>query len=247
MVPTAERVSIDTENLHCNCNRSPVVDGHVRRNTDGKEIRYLAQLSQEEKKLAAGICKVFGQRVCGFDLLRVHGKSYGIDVNGWSFVKGNNNYYDNCARILQDVFLRNARQRKLSEVVFPKELSAENSWRLKAFVSVFRHADRTPKQKMKFSFSSAPFRELLNGGGEEVIIRLARDLKLVSAAAEQAMEEGLEDSNKLMQLKNILDKKSGLPGTKVQVKPTITKDAEGGLRSVKLQIIVKWGGEVSRY
>jgi inositol hexakisphosphate/diphosphoinositol-pentakisphosphate kinase len=224
--------------------RSPVVDGLVRRNTDGKEIRYVTQLTPEEKKMAAGICKVFGQRVCGFDLLRVGGKSYVIDVNGWSFVKGNNYYYNNCASILQDAFLRNAHQRKLSEVVLPKELSAENSWRLKGFVSVFRHADRTPKQKMKFSFSSAPFRELLNGGGEEVIIRQARDLKLVSAAAEQAMEEGLEDTNKLMLLKNILDKKSNLPGTKVQVKPSISKDEAGNSKSVKLKIIVKWGGEV---
>ncbi|KAG0210358.1 hypothetical protein BGX28_009410 [Mortierella sp. GBA30] len=235
--------TIGDQFVHAETRKSPVVDGHVRRNTDGKEIRYVAQLTPEEKKMAAGICKVFGQRVCGFDLLRVGGKSFVIDVNGWSFVKGNNYYYNNCANILQDVFLRNARQRKLSEVIFPKELSAENSWRLKAFVSVFRHADRTPKQKMKFTFSSAPFRELLNGGGEEVIIRHVRDLKLVSAAAEQAMEEELEDKSKLQLLKNILDKKSSLPGTKVQVKPTITKDEHGNSKSVKLQIIVKWGGE----
>ncbi|KAF9959464.1 hypothetical protein BGZ65_000385 [Modicella reniformis] len=245
-VDNAEDIKVYTigdQFVYAETRKSPVVDGHVRRNTDGKEIRYVAQLTSEEKTMAAGICKVFGQRVCGFDLLRVGGKSYVIDVNGWSFVKGNNYYYKNCATILQDVFLRNARQRKLSSVVFPKELSAENSWRLKAFVSVFRHADRTPKQKMKFTFSSAPFRELLNGGGEEVIIRHARDLKIVSAAAEQAMEEGLEDTNKLMLLKNILDKKSGLPGTKVQVKPTIIKGDDGESKSVKLQIIVKWGGE----
>ncbi|KAF9081604.1 hypothetical protein BGX23_000696 [Mortierella sp. AD031] len=245
-VDNAEDIKVYTigeQFVHAETRKSPVVDGHVRRNTDGKEIRYVAQLTPEEKKMASSICKVFGQRVCGFDLLRVGGKSYVIDVNGWSFVKGNNYYYNNCASILQDIFLRKARQRRLSEVVFPKELSAENSWRLKAFVSVFRHADRTPKQKMKFSFSSAPFRELLNGGGEEVIIRQARDLRLVSAAAEQAMEEGLEDTGKLMLLKSILDKKSGLPGTKVQVKPSITNDEEGNSKSVKLKIIVKWGGE----
>ncbi|KAF9900594.1 hypothetical protein EC991_007145 [Linnemannia zychae] len=245
-VDNAEDIKVYTigeQFVHAETRKSPVVDGHVRRNTDGKEIRYVAQLTPEEKKMASSICKVFGQRVCGFDLLRVGGKSYVIDVNGWSFVKGNNYYYNNCANILQDIFLRRARQRRLSEVVFPKELSAENSWRLKAFVSVFRHADRTPKQKMKFSFSSAPFRELLNGGGEEVIIRQARDLRLVSAAAEQAMEEGLEDTSKLMLLKSILDKKSGLPGTKVQVKPSITNDEEGNTKSVKLKIIVKWGGE----
>lgn len=245
-VDNAEDVKVYTIGehfVHAETRKSPVVDGHVRRNTDGKEIRYVTQLTTEEKRMASAICKAFGQRVCGFDLLRVDGKSYVIDVNGWSFVKGNNYYYNNCAAILQETFLRNAQQRKLSKVVFPKELSAESSWRLKAFVSVFRHADRTPKQKMKFSFSSAPFRELLNGGGEEVIIRHARDLRLVSAAAEQAMEEGLEDTNKLMLLRNILDKKSGLPGTKVQVKPAITKDDNGNSKSVKLKIIVKWGGE----
>ncbi|ORY89201.1 histidine phosphatase superfamily-domain-containing protein [Lobosporangium transversale] len=225
-VDNAEDIKVYTigdQFVYAETRKSPVVDGHVRRNTDGREIRYVAQLTPEEKSMAASICKVFGQRVCGFDLLRVSGKSYVIDVNGWSFVKGNNYYYNNCARILQDVFLRNARQRKLSEVVFPRELSAENSWRLKAFVSVFRHADRTPKQKMKFTFSSAPFRELLNGGGEEVIIRNAKDLKLVCAAAEQAMEEGLEDSSRLMLLKISLTRSQIYQAPKFKSSPLLPK------------------------
>jgi hypothetical protein len=121
------------------------VDGVVRRNSEGKEVRYITVLNAEETEISRKVSYAFSQTVCGFDLLRAYGKSYVIDVNGWSFVKGNDEYYDNCAGILKDIFVRASE----GMVKMRPAKSVESQWSLKAFLSVLRHGDRTPKQKAK--------------------------------------------------------------------------------------------------
>lgn len=316
---------------HAETRKSPVVDGIVRRNTHGKEIRYVTSLDPHEREIASKISLAFGQRVCGFDFLRAGGKSYVIDVNGWSFVKDNDAYYDRSASILRGMFFKERARRGQatpatpsptpSDVLDPTthaptlardreharpaggtgtapgskkslEMRAEqppfnlptqaeavvsqkgqssasssgypsqesggtgtvsaapsiisavtsapadaepapeehqappppkHSWKLKGIVSVIRHADRTPKQKYKFTFHTEPFIQLLKGHQEEVLLIGEPALASVKHAVEVAEAQGIEDASKLKALRLILQKKSGFPGTKVQIKPLFRK------------------------
>ena len=341
--------TVGPDYCHAETRTSPVVDGLVRRNTHGKEIRYICKLTPEEQIIAKKIANGFGQRVCGFDMLRVKNQSFVIDVNGWSFVKDNNDYYDKCARILKDMFI--AERHKRSGTVTPAEFSggkplerdqpdksqgdhgvshrkvipashrsdfvkklmkspsmsklrghhgninvhgaasqevshatspmsspsafgneyksilqptsptadrtqlpppamstensvtgsaqpspsadnavapapepaSKHSWKLKGMVSVIRHADRTPKQKYKFTFHTQPFVELLKGHQEEVLLKGEAALNSVLKAARVALQEGIEDPEKLNLLRTSLTRKGAWTGTKVQIKPMFRK------------------------
>ncbi|KAH8830781.1 histidine phosphatase superfamily-domain-containing protein [Flagelloscypha sp. PMI_526] len=245
--------TVGKEYTHAETRKSPVVDGVVRRNTEGKEIRYITNLTPQETEWAAKISEGFGQFVCGFDLLRCdNGKtSQVIDVNGWSFVKGNEVYYEKATAILADICtsMTTVPGRSLTGPDVTKEDAP--TWLLKANVTVFRHADRTPKQKLKFSFPideewTQPFVTLLNGEKEEIILREKEQLNRIAVAVDAAknMGAGGDDLAKLSQLSNALFRKIDLPGTKAQLKPVYSKRQAGQVRKLtKLTLVFKWGGE----
>ncbi|QDS75405.1 hypothetical protein FKW77_003103 [Venturia effusa] len=333
---------------HAETRKSPVVDGLVKRNPNGKELRYVCSLTEEEKEMATKVVNAFGQRVCGFDLLRADGKSYVIDVNGWSFVKDNNEYYDQAAKILKELFV-NEKLRKEGKLREPQEPeskagadpgtiqrkgpgghratlkglfhspslaklggghhqshsnrpgspeigtstlpmssppsmehplgvlgkpiaasqpqlpppamseqgdsvesrhsatpsvpekspvpppASKAQWKLKGMVSVIRHADRTPKQKFKFTFHTKPFVDLLKGHQEEVLLIGEAALDSVIEAVHTAMKEGIEDLDKLRLLRSSLLKKGAWIGTKVQIKPMFREKKKAELAATEKQ------------
>uniref|UniRef100_A0A5B7AQP5 Inositol hexakisphosphate and diphosphoinositol-pentakisphosphate kinase n=1 Tax=Davidia involucrata TaxID=16924 RepID=A0A5B7AQP5_DAVIN len=180
--------TVGTEYAHAEARKSPVVDGVVMRNPDGKEVRYPVLLTPTEKQMAREVCVAFRQAVCGFDLLRCEGRSYVCDVNGWSFVKNSYKYYDDAACVLRKMFLDAKAPHlsstippilpwKVNEPVQPSEgLTCQGSGiigtfgqseELRCVIAIIRHGDRTPKQKVKLRVTEEKLLNLMlkyNGG-----------------------------------------------------------------------------------
>ncbi|XP_050221931.1 inositol hexakisphosphate and diphosphoinositol-pentakisphosphate kinase VIP2-like isoform X2 [Mercurialis annua] len=180
--------TVGPEYAHAEARKSPVVDGVVMRNPDGKEVRYPVLLTPNEKQMAREVCIAFRQGVCGFDLLRCEGRSYVCDVNGWSFVKNSYKYYDDAACVLRKLFLDAKAPHlsstipptlpwKVNEPVQPSEgLTRQGSGiigsfgqseELRCVIAIMRHGDRTAKQKVKLKVTEEKLLNLMlkyNGG-----------------------------------------------------------------------------------
>ena len=186
--------TVGEDYFHAEERKSPTLDGLVQRSLEGKEVRYPVNLTQEEKNIARKIVKIFKQNICGFDILRSKGKSYVVDVNGWSFVKGNNKYYEDCAIQIRKIILSNVnkdllllKQIKLPEIKIYSDMVLDKNntgEKLRSIVGVFRHADRAPKQKLKFIIKESEILNLFEKYSKENIIEIkdgkecAKDLKL---------------------------------------------------------------------
>ncbi|KAJ8754851.1 hypothetical protein K2173_015363 [Erythroxylum novogranatense] len=194
--------TVGPEYAHAEARKSPVVDGVVMRNPDGKEVRYPVLLTPNEKQMARDVCHAFRQAVCGFDLLRCEGRSYVCDVNGWSFVKNSYKYYDDAACVLRKMFLDAKAPHlssaippilpwKVNEPVQPSEgLTRQGSGiistsgqaeELRCVIAIIRHGDRTPKQKVKLKVTEEKLLNLMlkyNGGRPRAETKLKSAVQL---------------------------------------------------------------------
>ncbi|ORX74024.1 hypothetical protein DL89DRAFT_242829 [Linderina pennispora] len=237
--------TVGKEYAHAETRKSPVVDGHVRRNNEGKEMRFVTPLSEEEEDIARAVSEAFGQRVCGFDLLRANGQSMVIDVNGWSFVKGNDQYYDDTASILDTRFQEALHHRWVARFVDADNVGKqtyESRWVLKGVFNVCRHADRTPKQKIKYVLRSLPIMQLLGESTSEIMLRTPEALRgaLEALQKARALDPGVDAPGDLEHLEDVLQRKIDFLGTKVQVKPQKNKETK---HVDCVQFVLKWGGE----
>ena len=248
--------TVGEDYFHAEERKSPTLDGVVKRTSEGKEVRYPVNLTPEEKNIARKIVQIFKQNICGFDILRSKGKSYVCDVNGWSFVKGNNKYYEDCAIQIRKIILNNIdhelllfKKIKLPEIKIYEDMILQKNRKgeeLRSIVAVFRHADRSPKQKLKFIVKEPEILKLFDIFYNENIItikdnmEIANDLKLkkphelltVFNIVEKLLNQiDFEEENfnfdndnlniNLFQIKLILEKNLNFEGftRKVQIRP----------------------------
>ncbi|XP_063226372.1 inositol hexakisphosphate and diphosphoinositol-pentakisphosphate kinase 2 isoform X4 [Bacillus rossius redtenbacheri] len=233
--------TVGPDYAHAEARKSPALDGKVERDSEGKEIRYPVILSNDEKLISRKVCLAFKQTVCGFDLLRASGKSFVCDVNGFSFVKNSNKYYDDCAKILGNMILRELAPTLHIPWSVPFQLDDPpivpttfgKMMELRCVVAVIRHGDRTPKQKMKVEVRHPKFFEIFEkyDGYKDGHVKLKRPKQLqeildiarslLNEIQHHAAEPEIEEKQgKLEQLKSVLEMYGHFSGInrKVQLK-----------------------------
>ncbi|KAB1281667.1 Inositol hexakisphosphate and diphosphoinositol-pentakisphosphate kinase 2 [Camelus dromedarius] len=221
--------TVGPDYAHAEARKSPALDGKVERDSEGKEVRYPVILNAREKLIAWKVCLAFKQTVCGFDLLRANGQSYVCDVNGFSFVKNSMKYYDDCAKILGNIVMRELAPQFHIPWSIPLEAedipivptTSGTMMELRCVIAVIRHGDRTPKQKMKMEVRHQKFFDLFEkcDGYKSGKLKLKKPKQLQASAFEVLdiarqllMELGQnndseieENKSKLEQLKTVLE------------------------------------------
>ncbi|XP_060057207.1 inositol hexakisphosphate and diphosphoinositol-pentakisphosphate kinase 2 isoform X12 [Erinaceus europaeus] len=266
--------TVGPDYAHAEARKSPALDGKVERDSEGKEVRYPVILNAREKLIAWKVCLAFKQTVCGFDLLRANGQSYVCDVNGFSFVKNSMKYYDDCAKILGNIVMRELAPQFHIPWSIPLEAedipivptTSGTMMELRCVIAVIRHGDRTPKQKMKMEVRHQKFFDLFEkcDGYKSGKLKLKKPKQLqamLDISRQLLMELGQnndseieENKSKLEQLKTVLEMYGHFSGInrKVQLTylphgcPKTSSEEEDSRREEpSLLLVLKWGGELT--
>ncbi|XP_060742041.1 inositol hexakisphosphate and diphosphoinositol-pentakisphosphate kinase 2 isoform X6 [Tachysurus vachellii] len=266
--------TVGPDYAHAEARKSPALDGKVERDSEGKEIRYPVMLTAMEKLVARKVCVAFKQTVCGFDLLRANGHSFVCDVNGFSFVKNSMKYYDDCAKVLGNMVMRELAPQFHIPWSIPMEAedipivptTSGTMMELRCVIAVIRHGDRTPKQKMKMEVRNALFFDLFEkyGGYKTGKLKLKKPKQLqevLDIARQLLAELGQhndceieEKKSKLEQLKTVLEMYGHFSGINRKVQLTYLPNGQPKASSEEedtqkegpsLLLVLKWGGELT--
>ncbi|KAM4553023.1 inositol hexakisphosphate and diphosphoinositol-pentakisphosphate kinase 1 isoform 1-T1 [Fundulus diaphanus] len=266
--------TVGPDYAHAEARKSPALDGKVERDSEGKEIRYPVMLTAMEKLVARKVCLAFKQTVCGFDLLRANGHSYVCDVNGFSFVKNSMKYYDDCAKVLGNMVMRELAPQLHIPWSIPMEAedipivptTSGTMMELRCVIAIIRHGDRTPKQKMKMEVRHPLFFELFKkyGGYKTGKLKLKKPKQLqevLDIARLLLLELGQhndceieEKKSKLEQLKTVLEMYGHFSGINRKVQLTYLRNGQPKASSEEedckkdgpsLLLVLKWGGELT--
>uniref|UniRef100_A0A8C5D6C3 Inositol hexakisphosphate and diphosphoinositol-pentakisphosphate kinase n=1 Tax=Gouania willdenowi TaxID=441366 RepID=A0A8C5D6C3_GOUWI len=266
--------TVGPDYAHAEARKSPALDGKVERDSEGKEIRYPVMLTAMEKLVARKVCLAFKQTVCGFDLLRANGHSFVCDVNGFSFVKNSMKYYDDCAKVLGNLVMRELAPQFHIPWSIPMEAedipivptTSGTMMELRCVIAIIRHGDRTPKQKMKMEVRHPLFFELFEkyGGYKTGKLKLKKPKQLqevLDIARLLLLELGQhndceieEKKSKLEQLKTVLEMYGHFSGINRKVQLTYLRNGQPKASSEEedskkdgpsLLLVLKWGGELT--
>ncbi|XP_040893709.1 inositol hexakisphosphate and diphosphoinositol-pentakisphosphate kinase 1 isoform X2 [Toxotes jaculatrix] len=266
--------TVGPDYAHAEARKSPALDGKVERDSEGKEIRYPVMLTAMEKLVARKVCLAFKQTVCGFDLLRANGHSFVCDVNGFSFVKNSMKYYDDCAKVLGNMVMRELAPQFHIPWSIPMEAedipivptTSGTMMELRCVIAIIRHGDRTPKQKMKMEVRHPLFFELFEkyGGYKSGKLKLKKPKQLqevLDIARLLLVELGQhndceieEKKSKLEQLKTVLEMYGHFSGINRKVQLTYLRNGQPKASSEEedckkdgpsLLLVLKWGGELT--
>lgn len=241
--------------VYAETRKSPVKDGIVIRNKEGKEERTCIALSPQEVAAVRKTSRAFGQFICGMDILRTENAFYLVDVNGWSFVKTNSDYYkhNNLKTLDRHIRRKVLGPRKDAERKKDKELARllleqYKGAEIKSIHTIYRHGTRTPKMKKKLCFTSPALAQYTSGitpfAGRNTT-RIKQIEKILEAeratAQKQASESGdTRASTEWSSNEKAFQALKGITSMNrdVRVKIYSTQD-----RTVK--VVLKWGGSLT--